>query len=92
MLAQVVFLLGLFHLLLDALVDFAFQLQYLALIAQNIQQLLQTLAHVDRLENFLLLLDLQRQVACDHIGETSGLFDIRYRSERLGRYLLDNVI
>ncbi|MMZ62190.1 hypothetical protein D1872_243850 [compost metagenome] len=60
LLTQVVFLLCLLHLFLDALTNFAFQLQYLTLIIQNIKQLLQTFSDINQLQNFLLILDLER--------------------------------
>ncbi|MNW47809.1 hypothetical protein D3C74_251530 [compost metagenome] len=88
LLAQIIFLLRLLHLFLDALVDFTFQLKHFALVIQDVEEFLQPLADVDRFKDFLLIFDLQRQMAGNDVCQAPRFLNVRYRSQRLRRNLL----
>ncbi|MNI40862.1 hypothetical protein D3C73_950980 [compost metagenome] len=84
LLTEIILFLRLLHLLLHPLVDLAFEFQHLTLIVEDIQQLLQTFADINRLQDLLLILDLERQMARNDVGQPARLFDIRYGGERFG--------
>jgi len=91
LLAKVIFLLRLLHLLLDALADLALELEHFALVVQQIENFLEPLAHVDRLEDVLFVLDLQRQMAGDDVREPARLVDVAHGRHRLRRHFLRQV-
>ncbi|MNZ65886.1 hypothetical protein D3C78_840870 [compost metagenome] len=88
MLTQIIFLLRLFHLLFDSLINFALKLKHFTLIIQNIQQLLQALSNINCLKNVLLILDFERQMTRNHISQATRLINIRHCRIRLRRDLL----
>ena len=52
------------------------------------EQVLEALADVAHLEDLLLLLELERQVRGDGIGQAAAVVDARHRGQDLGRDLL----
>jgi hypothetical protein len=88
LLVEVVLALALLHLALHAAADALLDLQDVDLGLEQAQQVFETLAHVEHLEHFLLLLELQRQMRGDRVGETAGLVDPGERGQDLGRNLL----
>ncbi len=88
LLVQVVLALALLHLLLDAPADALLDLQDVELGFHQREQMLEALAHVEHLEHLLLLLQLERQVRGDGVGEPAGLVDPGQRGQDLGRDLL----
>ena len=85
LLIQVVLALALLHLLFDAATDALFDLQHIHLALDDGQHVLQALAHVRDLENFLLLRELQGHVRGDGIRQASCLFDAGQRGQDLRR-------
>jgi hypothetical protein len=72
LLVQVVLALALFHLALDAAADALLDLQDVELGLELVEQLFEALADIEDLEDFLLLLELQRQVGGDGVGQAPG--------------------
>ncbi|MNC25480.1 hypothetical protein D3C75_735690 [compost metagenome] len=91
LLPEIIFLLGLLHLLLDPLIDLALQLQNLSLIVQEVQQLLKPLPDIQGFENILLILDLERQMTADHIRKPARLINIGNGGQCLRRNLLGKI-
>ena len=88
LLVQVVLALALLHLALDAAADALLDLQDVDFAFQQAQQVLEALADVDHLQDFLLLLQLQRQVRGDGIGQAAAVVDAGHRGQDLRRDLL----
>ena len=88
LLVQVVLALALLHLLLDAAADALLDLQHVHLAFDQREHVLQALAHVLDLQNFLLLGELQRHVRGDGVGEPARLLDAGERGQHLRRHLL----
>lgn len=88
LLVQVVLALTLFHLPLDAAADALFHLQDVDLAFQLRHQMLEALLHIEHLQHFLLLLQLQRQVGDDGVGHAAGAVDAGQRVQHLGRDFL----
>ena len=88
LLIQVVLALAALHLLLDATTDAFFHLQQIDLGIQQGQDMLDPCGQVDDLEDFLLLLDLQRHVRRHGIHQATGLIDTIEGRKNLGRDLL----
>ena len=53
-----------------------------------LEQLLEALVDVDQVEHRLLVLELERQVRRDRVGQPAGIVDARDRGQDLGRDLL----
>ena len=88
LLVQVVLTLALLHLALDAPADALLDLQDVEFVLDLRQQLLQALAHRQRLQHFLLLLDADGQVCGDGVGQATRVLDAGQRGEDLGGHLL----
>jgi hypothetical protein len=88
LLVEVVLALALLHLLLDAAADALLHLQDVELGLHQREQMLQPPLHVEHLQHFLLLLELERQVRGDGVGQPPRLVDAGERGEDLGRDLL----
>ena len=88
LLVQVVLALALLHLALDAAADALFDLQDVDLVLELLEQLLQPLVDVDQVEHRLLVLELERQVRGDRVGQAAGIVDAGDRGQDLGRDLL----
>ena len=85
---QVVLALALLHLALDAAADALLHLQDVELRLELAEQPLQPRDDVEHLEDFLLLLELERQVRGDGVGQAPGLLDARQGGKNLRRNLL----
>ena len=85
LLAEEVLALRLGHLLLDAVLDLAAELEDLQFLTQEARCLLDAGLRVECLEDRLLLLDLQVQVERDEVREPAGLLDAHGRHEHLLR-------
>jgi len=88
LLIQVVLALAFLHLLFDAAANALFDLQHVHLAFDDGEHVLETLAHIGYLENFLLLGELERHVRRDGVGEAAGLLDPREGGQNLGRHFL----
>ena len=88
LLVQVVLALTLFHLALHAPADALLDLKDVDLRLELREQTLQPLLHVEHLEHFLLLLELERQMRRYRVGEATGLLDAGERGEDFRRNLL----
>ena len=88
LLVQVVLALALLHLPLHAAADALFHLQDVDLGLELREQMLEALVEALHLEDLLLLLDLERQVRGDRVGQAPGLVDAGDRGEDFGRDLL----
>ena len=88
LLVQVVLALALLHLPLDAAADALLDLQDVDLVLELLEQLLEALADVDEVEHRLLVLELERQVRGDRVGQAAGVVDAGDRGQDLGRDLL----
>ena len=88
LLVQVVLALALFHLALDAATDALFDLQDVDLGFELREQAIDTVADALHLQHFLLLLELERQVGGDGVGQTAGILDAGDRRQNLRRNLL----
>ncbi len=88
LLVEVVLALRLLHLPLDAATDALLDLQDVDLGLEQTEQVFEPLAHVKNVEHVLLLLELERQVGGNHVGQTPGFIDARDRGQHLGRNLL----
>ncbi len=88
LLVQVVLALALLHLPLDAAADALFHLQDVDLGLELRQQMLEALVETLHFQDLLLLLDLERQVRRDRVGEAPGLVDAGDRGQDFGRDLL----
>ena len=88
LLVQVVLALALFHLALDAAADALLHLQDVDLTFHQPQQVLDADLDVEHLQDFLLLLQLQRQVRDDGVGQAAGTVDAIQRGQDLARDLL----
>ena len=75
LLVQVILALALFHLALDAATDALFDLENIDLRIQHAEQVLQAFVHRKHFQHFLFLLDLERQMGGDGIGQTPRLVD-----------------
>ena len=85
LLAQEVLALRLGHLLLDAVLDLGAELEDLELLLQEARRRLEAHARVERVEDDLLLVDLEVEVERDEVAETPGLLDRRRRDDDLLR-------
>jgi hypothetical protein len=74
---EVVLALALFHLALDAAADALFDLQDVEFGFELAEQLFQALGNAEHLQDLLLLLELERQVGGDGIGQAPGFLDAR---------------
>ena len=88
LLVQVVLALALLHLPLDAAADALLDLQDVDLAFEQPEQVLEALGDGAHLEDLLLLLELQRQVRGDRVGEAAAVVDPGHRGQDLGRDLL----
>ena len=88
LLVEVVLALALLHLPLDAAADALFHLQDVDLVLELLEQLLEPLVDLDEVEHGLLVLELERQVGSDGVGQTAGIVDAADRGQDLGRDLL----
>jgi hypothetical protein len=88
LLVEVVLALALLHLALDAPADALLDLQDVDLRFELRQQALDARADIEHLEDFLLLLELQRQVCGNRVGQTTSLFDAGDRGQDFRRNLL----
>ena len=88
LLVQVVLALALLHLALDAAADALLDLQDVDLAFEQSEQVLEALADVAHLEDLLLLLELERQMRGDRVGEPAAVVDAGHRGQDLGRDLL----
>ncbi len=88
LLVQVVLALALFHLAFYAATDALLDLHDVQFCFQQAQQMFKALAHIEYLQHFLFLFQLQGQVCGDGIGQTAGIVDAGQRSQYLRRYLL----
>jgi hypothetical protein len=88
LLIQVVLALALFHLPLHAAADALFDLQDVHLALELPQEMLEALADVAHLEHFLLLLELERQVSRDGVGQAAAVVDSGHRCQDLRWNLL----
>lgn len=88
LLVEVVLALALLHLALDAATDALLDLQDVELALELAEQLLEPLGGVEHLQHLLLLLELERQVGGDGVGEAAGFLDARERAEDFRRDLL----
>ena len=88
LLVEVVLALALLHLRLHAAADLLLDLQHLHLALDQGHHLLEARAHVLRLQDLLLLGELERHVRGDGVGEAPRLLDAGERSQDLGRHLL----
>jgi hypothetical protein len=85
LLVEVVLLLRLLHLLLDARPDLLLHLEDLDLGLHQAVELLDALRRVGGLENRLLVLQLELQMGDDRVGEPRRVGDGGHRHEHLGR-------
>ncbi|MCY1428602.1 hypothetical protein D9M71_444920 [compost metagenome] len=85
LLIQVVLALAAFHLFLDPAADAFFHLQQVDFSVQQRHDMLDTGSQVEDLEDFLLLLDLQRHVRSHGIDQASWLVDAVERREDFSR-------
>ena len=88
LLVQVVLALALLHLPFDATANALLDLQDVDLAFEQPEQVLEPLGDRAHLQDFLLLLELQRQVRGDGIGKAPTVVDPRHRRQDLGRDLL----
>lgn len=88
LLIQVVVALAFLHLLFDAPADPLLDLQDVDLGFQLGQQPFQALGGHDDLEHLLFLLQLERQMRGDGVGQAAGVVDTGQRGQDLGRNLL----
>ena len=88
LLVQVVLALALLHLALDAAANALFDLQNVDFAFEQSQQVLEAFRDGAHLENFLLLLELQRKMRGNGVGEPAAVVDARHRRQNLGRDLL----
>ena len=88
LLVQVVLALALLHLALDAAADALLDLQDVDFAFEQAEQVLEALRDGAHLEDLLLLLELQRQVRGDRVGEPAAVVDPGHRGQDLGRDLL----
>ena len=88
LLVEVVLALALLHLPLDAAADALLDLQDVDLAFEQAQQMLEALGDGAHLEDLLLLLELQRKVGGDRVGEPAAVVDPGHRGQDLGRDLL----
>ena len=88
LLVQVVLALALLHLTLDAPTDALFDLQDVDLVLELLEQFLQPLVDREQVEHRLLVLELQRQVRGDRVGQAPCVVDAGDGREDLRRNLL----
>ena len=88
LLVEVVLALALLHLPLHAAADALFDLQDVDFALEDAEQVLEALADVAHLEDLLLLLELQRQVRGDRVGEPAAVVDAGHRRQDFRRNLL----
>ncbi|MCY1509088.1 hypothetical protein D9M68_434180 [compost metagenome] len=88
LLVQVVLALTALHLLLDPATNALLYLQQVDLRIQQGQNVLDARGKVGDLEDFLLLLDLQRHVGRHGVDQPTGLIDAVQRRQHLARHLL----
>ncbi len=88
LLVEIVLALGLFHLALDPAADTPLDLQHTDLAFHEPQNAFKALGNRWGRQNVLLVLDLDRQMAGNRIGELGMLFDLGDRCDDLGRDLL----
>ena len=85
---EVVLALGLLHLPLDAGTDALFHLQHGDLALHQAEHLLEPLGDDRRLQDVLLVGDLDRQMRSDGVGELGVILDLLDHADDLGRHLL----
>ena len=88
LLVQVVLTLALLHLAFDAATDALLDLQDVELALHQLEKMLEALLDVEHFENFLLLLELQRQMRGNGIAQPASLVDACQRGQDLGGNLL----
>ena len=88
LLVQVVLPLALLHLALDASADALFHLQDVEFALNHLQQMLKALFDAGHLQYFLLLLELERQVRGDGVGQAARFVDTGERGQDFRRNLL----
>ena len=79
---------ALLHLPLHTAADALFHLQDVDLVLEQLEQLLEPLVDREQVEHDLLVLELERKVRGDGIGQTPGIVDAGDRGQDLGRDLL----
>ena len=85
LLAQEVLALRLGHLLLDAVLDLGAELEDLEFLLQEASRLLESVSRIERLEDLLLLVDLEVEVERHEVGEPARLLDRGGRDQDLVR-------
>ena len=80
---QVIFALRLFHLPLDAVAYPLFNLQRANFVFHQLEDLLQTLMHVQKLQQLLLFRYFDGQVRRDHIGDLVSFLDLLDSAQNL---------
>ena len=88
MLVQVILALAFLHLALDATAYALLDLQNIDFGLQQPQQVLQPLAYAKNLQHLLFLLQLQRQMGGNGVGQTAGIVDTGQRSQDFRRNFL----
>ena len=88
LLVEIVLALGLLHLPLDARADALLDLENADLALHEAVEPLQPLAQGRRLEQILLVGDLQGEMRRHRVGELARIVDLRERDQNLGRHLL----
>jgi hypothetical protein len=88
LLVQVVLALAFLHLALHPAADAFLDLEDVDLALELREQVLEARLDLEHLENLLLLLELERQVRGDGVGEAPGFLDAGERRQDLGRNLL----
>ncbi len=88
LLVEVILALGLLHLPLDARADALLDLQHRDLALHQAEHLLEPLGDARRLEDRLLVGDLDGEVGSDSVGELGIVLDLLDHADHLGRHLL----
>ena len=88
LLVQVEVALVLFHLALHAATDALVHVEDVHLAVELLEQVFQTALDVGQVEHELLVLQLERQVRGNGVGQAAGIVDAGDRSQDLGRNLL----
>ena len=78
----------LLHLALDAATDFLVDVEDVDLALDLLEQVFQPLLHAGQIQHELLVLQLERQVRGDGVGQAARLVDAGDRGQDLGRNLL----